>query len=259
MKYLLILTYSTEYFNDYVYEHSKHTHKHFPESYHRRERPQVSFLSRQKYACRDKSMLVETKVCLSRQNFCRDKNVFVETNTCFETKMTLVVAPANDRRGRGRRTISGRQYVTQGKPCDHLWLCRSFAFHFVRDKTRILFNTDPTAETNVFALKAWSSSECSNACFVNCQEFLPGPNFYPPPSLSLSASLFLYLSVCLSVSVSLCFSLTVSFSLSISISLPVSVCLSVCLSLQIHSLFLNAIAVSRVGSGNKRGRPAHRN
>ena len=33
-------------------------------------------LSRQKYACHDKSF-VETKLCLSRQN------IFVETNSCF--------------------------------------------------------------------------------------------------------------------------------------------------------------------------------
>ena len=58
--------------------------------YHWRERPQVSFLSRQKYACRDKTFLV-AKVCLSRQNYvCRSKHVFVAT------KLILVAAPAND-------------------------------------------------------------------------------------------------------------------------------------------------------------------
>ena len=68
--------------------------------YHWRERLQVSFLSRQKF-CRDKGMLVATKVCLSRQKyacrdktflvakvclsrqqFCRKKIMFVATNVC---------------------------------------------------------------------------------------------------------------------------------------------------------------------------------
>ena len=41
-------------------------------------------LSRQKYACRDKSMLVATKVCLSRQKYaCRDKSMFVATKVCL--------------------------------------------------------------------------------------------------------------------------------------------------------------------------------
>ena len=36
-------------------------------------------LSRQKYACHDKSMFVTTKICLSRQNFSRGKGMLVAT------------------------------------------------------------------------------------------------------------------------------------------------------------------------------------
>ena len=85
------------------------------EVYHWRELPQVSFLlqqrccrlkhvsqqtracrdkrrvlSRQKYACSEKTYFL-LKLCLSRQN------IFVATNTCFvATKMMLVAPPAND-------------------------------------------------------------------------------------------------------------------------------------------------------------------
>ena len=47
--------------------------------YHWRELPQVSFLSRQKYACCDKTF-VATKLCLSQQNI--TKIMFVATNVC---------------------------------------------------------------------------------------------------------------------------------------------------------------------------------
>ena len=41
-------------------------------------------LPRQKYACRDKSMLVATKVCLPRQKYaCRDKSVLAATKVCL--------------------------------------------------------------------------------------------------------------------------------------------------------------------------------
>ena len=53
-----------------------------------------TYLSRQKYACRDKIMFVETKD-LSRQIFdvfCRDEHVFVSV----ATKMRVTAAPAND-------------------------------------------------------------------------------------------------------------------------------------------------------------------
>ena len=82
-----------------------------PVKYNWRELPQVLFLSRQtrtrvcrdktrllsrqKYACHDKTF-VATKLCLSRQIFvttkvfCRDKHTFVAT------KMILVAALAND-------------------------------------------------------------------------------------------------------------------------------------------------------------------
>ena len=46
-------------------------------TYHWRELPQVSCLSRQTRVCRDKHVFVATKVCLSRQTFCRDKHIFV--------------------------------------------------------------------------------------------------------------------------------------------------------------------------------------
>ena len=55
-----------------------------PVSYHWRELPQVSFLSRQTF-CRDKHVrqnmsFISTKICLSRQTyFCGDKS-FVATN-----------------------------------------------------------------------------------------------------------------------------------------------------------------------------------
>ena len=62
-------------------------------AYHWLELPQVSFLSRQtrllsrqKYACRDKTFVATKDV------FCHDKHVFVAT------KMILVAAPANDTR-----------------------------------------------------------------------------------------------------------------------------------------------------------------
>ena len=67
----------------------------------------MSFLSRQKYACRDKTFVV-TKLCLSRQ-ICRDetlvaKNVLSQqAYVCRDkrrifvaTKMIPVAAPAND-------------------------------------------------------------------------------------------------------------------------------------------------------------------
>ena len=50
--------------------------------------------------CREKNMLVATKLCLSRQTFCRNKHNFVATKDVFvATKMILVAAPASDRVG----------------------------------------------------------------------------------------------------------------------------------------------------------------
>ena len=84
-----------------------------------RELPQVSFLSRQrrvcrdktrllsqlKYACRDKTF-VATNTCLSphiRDNFffiyfCRDKRRVCRDKTFVATKIILVATPANDRK-----------------------------------------------------------------------------------------------------------------------------------------------------------------
>ena len=72
---------------------------------------QTSLLSRQEYFCRDKSMLVETKLLPQQTDICGNKR-FIATNmivsrqkTCFfrekhvfvATKMRLVAAPANDK------------------------------------------------------------------------------------------------------------------------------------------------------------------
>ena len=63
--------------------------------YHWRELPQVSFLSRQKYACRNKTF-VATKLCLSRQNIfvatniCCEKHVFVATNILLSPQKTCL-------------------------------------------------------------------------------------------------------------------------------------------------------------------------
>ena len=54
--------------------------------YHRRELPQVSFLSWQTCVCHDKSMLVETK------KNCRNKHIYMFVTT----KLMLVAAPASD-------------------------------------------------------------------------------------------------------------------------------------------------------------------
>ena len=69
--------------------------------YHWRELPQVSFLSRQKYACH---LSRKNYVCRdkTRQKFCRDKHTFVATKDVFcrdkhmfvATKTILVAATA---------------------------------------------------------------------------------------------------------------------------------------------------------------------
>ena len=55
--------------------------------YHWRELPQVSFLSRQKFCCRDKIMFVATKPLLRQTRVCRDKHKFkhhfVATKLCL--------------------------------------------------------------------------------------------------------------------------------------------------------------------------------
>ena len=67
-------------------------------------------LLRKTRVCRDKSMLVATRLCLSRQifvvtNVLSPQAFFSRQNVCcvfVATKMILVAAPANDRnRGRG--------------------------------------------------------------------------------------------------------------------------------------------------------------
>ena len=56
-------------------------------TYHWRELPQVSFLSRQTRVCRDKIKLVAIKLLL-RQKFCHDKHAFIATKDMFvATKM----------------------------------------------------------------------------------------------------------------------------------------------------------------------------
>ena len=75
--------------------------------YHWWELPQVSFLSRHAYFCRDKhvfcrdkSMLVATNTCfVATKIFCRDKRNFVATKLayfCRDKNGILVAAPAND-------------------------------------------------------------------------------------------------------------------------------------------------------------------
>ena len=46
--------------------------------------------------CRDKSKLVATKLCLSRQKFCRDKHTSVATKARAAIKMILAAAPADN-------------------------------------------------------------------------------------------------------------------------------------------------------------------
>ena len=64
----------------------------------------TKLLLRQAYFCRDKSMLIATNLILSRQKFCRDKS-FVAT------KMILVAAAANDRR-QGSSSPSSRDWTS---------------------------------------------------------------------------------------------------------------------------------------------------
>ena len=81
-------------------------------SYDWRELPQVSLLSQQKYASRDKNYVCRAKIMFVATNICPDKHVFVTTKVlsrqayfcrdnkkkCFvATKIILVAAPADAR------------------------------------------------------------------------------------------------------------------------------------------------------------------
>ena len=62
--------------------------------YHWWELPQVSFLSRQKYACRDKTFAA-TKICSSRQNIfvatkLLSRQIFVATKLCLSRQMFVI-------------------------------------------------------------------------------------------------------------------------------------------------------------------------
>ena len=84
-------------------------------------------LSRQKYACHDKSF-VETKLCLSRQN------IFVETNSCF------LGSDNRDKRGvcHDKSKFCARNVLAHLKKMFVATKVLSRQAYFCRDKRRVL-------------------------------------------------------------------------------------------------------------------------
>ena len=66
-----------------AYAHLTNGARDRPLLYHWRELPQVSFLSRQKYPCRDKTYFCRDKSFVTTKIFCRDKHNFKEEKGIF--------------------------------------------------------------------------------------------------------------------------------------------------------------------------------
>ena len=84
-----------------------HRHIRTPNSYHWRELPQVSFLSRQKF-CRDKIMFVATNICRDKNIFCHNKHDFVATSVLLSRQAYFVATnTCFEKLSAARKTVSG--------------------------------------------------------------------------------------------------------------------------------------------------------